>query len=196
MPKSLAELQRHLSRVKPWVAVAALLAIALLGYYSILVMNYLNASEEVASLNSEIQLLSRRLGPRPPDMEALKAEQESLGQQLEGLRDLFGYREVDHLVAILSDTAQETAVALGKVAMGDSRPETQGEIQYQIQPITATVQGEAVDIYRFLSLLQRKVPVASVLGISISGLQGLASAQVQFLFYLSPEATSEKQETP
>ncbi len=196
MPKSLAELQRHLSRVKPWVAVAALLAIALLGYYSIMGMNYLNASGEVASLNSEIQLLSRRLGPTPPDMEALKAEQESLGQQLEGLRDLFGSREGDDLVAILSDTAQETAVALGQVAVGDSRPETQGEIQYRIQPMTATIEGEAVDIYRFLSLLQQKVPVASVKGIDISGLDGLASAQVQLLFYLSPEATSEKQETP
>ena len=196
MPKSLVELQRHLSRVKPWVAVAALLAIALLGYYSILGMRYLNASGEVASLNSEIQLLSRRLGPASPDMEALKAEQESLGQQLEGLRDLYSYQEADDLVAIISDTARETAVALGLVAVADSHLETEGEIQYRIQPMTATIQGKAVDIYWFLSLLQQKVPVASVIGIGFSGLEGLPTAQIQLLFYLSPEAASEKQETP
>ncbi|MEE9247649.1 MAG: hypothetical protein V3U79_03015 [Dehalococcoidia bacterium] len=196
MPKSLADLRRHLSRVKPWVAVAALLAIALLGYYAILGMRYMDASGEVTSLNSQIQLLSRRMGPTPPDIEPLKAELESQGQRLEVLRDLFAYQEADHLVGILADTAQETAVALGQVSVGSIRLEIQEEIKYRIQPMTATVQGESVDIYRFLSLLQQTVPVVSVSSINISGLEGFPSAQVQLLFYLSPEAASEKQETP
>ena len=191
MVSSLTELRQHLSRVKPWVGVAVLLAVALLGYYSVLGMRYLDASERVASLNSEIRQLTASLGKPLPDEEALRAERESQEQRLKTVRSLFNYPESDDLVGVFSATAREAAVALGQVTVGDRRLEPLGEIHYWTQPMVATLQGETVDIFMFLSLLQQKVPMAQVVSISMSGLEGLPSAQVQLVFYLSPQAASE-----
>ncbi len=190
MARSLAQLRENLARVKPWVAVAVLLAIALLGYYAVLGTRYFNASEQVASMNGEIRQLTAKLREPPLDEEALKAERESQKQQLEAMRSLFSHPKSDDLVGILSATAQETSVTLAKVAVADWRWELQGEIGYWTQPMTAMLHGETVDIYRFLSLLQQKVPVARVTSVNMSGLEAVPSAQVQVLFYLSPEATS------
>jgi len=189
--KKLAELQRHLPRVKPWVAAAVLLAMCLLGYYAALGMRYWKASEQTASLTSQIHQLSGKGSEGLPEEKALAAELESQEQRWEKLYSLFSYPETDDLIAIVSATAQETPVDLMSVAVGDPQQKTRGGIQYQTQPMTITLQGEAPDIYRFLSLLYQEVPVTAVSGFRITGLEGAPSAQVHLLFHLSPQATSE-----
>jgi len=95
-------------------------------------------------------------------------------------------------MGILSDTADDAFVDMDRIELVDTRMKTLGGVQYQTLPVTTTVRGDTLDIYQFLSLLQRKVAGASVSDITLSGLEGSPKAQLQLLFYLLPEASSEK----
>ena len=146
MAKSLAELQQVLSKVKPWVWVAAILAVALFAYYSMLGLRYMDASG-----------------------------------------DGFMLSESDSLIGIISITAQETGVSLGRIATSPLGSQEKNGILFSTLPISVTLRGNTVDIYRFLSLLQQKVPVAQVADITLINLEGDPTAQVELLFFLSPE---------
>lgn len=191
MSQSIAELRRHLSRVTPWIAVAVFLAVVLLGYYAFLGFRYLKESDEVDSLTAQQEQLTTILSRIASDQEALKAQEDSRQQQFDDAPSLFNYLESYYLVGILSDTAQESSINLERITVADERLETEGGIEYSIQPMSATIRGETLDIYRFLSLLQEKVPGTSIVNISMSSLEGLPLAQVQLLFYLSAETISE-----
>lgn len=191
MPKSLVELKRHLSRIKPWIAVALLLAVFLAGYYFVLGTRYLSASGEVASIEEQIRQQRRTLRQKLPDEQTLKAERASGEQRLTELRALFTYQETGVLMGILTDTAEETFVNLERIDLVDSRTETLEGVQYRAVPVAATVQGDILDIYEFLSLLQRKVPVANISNIRLSDFEGSPKAQLQLLFYLLPETSSK-----
>ena len=192
MAEALAKFRPYLSRVRPWIAVVVLLGVVLMGYYSILGMRYLGSSDDVASLNNEIRQLATRLGRTLPDEELLRAEQESQEQRLEAVRRIFSNPGSDQLVAILSATAQEAGVELQRISVAEGRGEIQGTVRYWFLPMDITLQGEALDIYRFLSLLQQKVPTTQVAGIGMSNLGASPSAQVDLLFHLSPGAAAQQ----
>lgn len=192
MKTSLADLKRRLSRVKPWVGVSVFLGIVLLGYYAYLGMTYLSTSEQVVSLNSEIRRVSASLRRPAPDQESLEGEQQLQEQRLEAVRSLSSNLHSDDLVGILSATARETSVLLTRIGVGDTRPEKLGDVWYDSQPITLTMEGEKAGIFQFLFSLQQKMPLTSVPSISISSPDVEPSAQVHLLFYLSPQSASEK----
>ena len=190
MATSLVELRRYIYRVKPWVGVAVLLALPILGYSAVMGMQYSDSSEQVDSLNIEIRRLAASLRKAPPNEEALRAGREPREQRLEAVRSLFGDPESVDLVGILSAMAQESGVALTWLDVANKRQQTHGQVRYWTRPVTAKLQGETQDIYRFLRHLQRKMPMARVTSVSISSLEAVPSAQVQLLFYLSPQAAS------
>ena len=191
MDDIVGEIRRIRSRLTPWATVALILGVLLFGYYILLGMRYFNASNQIESSNSEISDLRVGLRRVPPKEEELKAEVESFKQELEVTYGLFKLLESDDLVTILTTTAQETSVNLQKVVSADTAPKILGEIQYSTQPMVLTLQGKTVDIYGFLSLLQRKIPVVQVIDITLTGLEALPTAQVQLLFYFAPKIKSE-----
>ena len=187
MAKSLAELQQVLSKVKPWVWVAAILAVALLAYYSTLGLRYMNASGDVSSFKAEISDLAGKLKGTSPNVDALTAEQQALQAKLQDVQEGFTLSESDALIGIVSTTAQETGVSLGRVATAPLGSQERNGILFSTLPISATLEGQTVNIYRFLSLLQQKVPVVQVADIALTNLEGDPTAQVELLFFLSPE---------
>ena len=98
-------------------------------------------------------------------------------------------------MARLSAVASESRVDLISVTGVDPVEETRGTVQYLVQPMTAKVQGDdPEDIYRFISLLSDTTPVTTVPSISMSGLDGGATAQIRFLFFFLPEVAPENRE--
>ena len=61
-------------------------------------------------------------------------------------------------------------------------------------PMALTLSGRTIDIYRFLSLLQQRLPVVSIPTVGLGGLDAVASAQVQLVFYFLPEASPDEEE--
>ncbi len=176
-----------MSKVKLWVWVAAILAVALFAYYSMLGSRYMAASGDVSSFKAEISDLAAKLKSTSPNVDALTAEQQALQAKLQDVQDGFMLSESDSLIGTISITAQETGVSLGRIATSPLGSQERNGILFSTLPISVTLRGNTVDIYRFLSLLQQKVPVAQVADITLTNLEGDPTAQVELLFFLSPE---------
>ena len=134
MLKNLQTWQRYLPGSKPWVTVAAVLAMFLLLYYAFLGMQYWKFSGEESSLASQI---SQRLGvdrvePSPED--ALAEALEPLEQRLEELRGWFTFPEVDELVVKLEAAAVDAQVHLLTVSVGEVFQQSFEKTRYEAQP--------------------------------------------------------------
>ena len=160
---------------------------ALLAYYSTLGLRYMNASGDVSSFKAEISDLAAKLKSTSPNVDALTVEQQALQAKLQDVQEGFMLSESDALIGIISTTAQETGVSLGRVTTSLLGSQERNGILFSTLPISVTLEGNTVDIYRFLSLLQQKVPVAQIADIALTNLEGDPTAQVQLLFFLSPE---------
>ena len=187
-------LQQFPKRVKPWIAVAVLLAIVLVGYYLFLGVRYGLAFQQMASLAGQIEQKSQGAFVLP-DSEALELSLATGEQLLQEHRVWYSRPHKNDLMAQLSDVARESRVELISVTGADPLEETRGTVQYQVQPMTVNIQGdEPEDIYRFISLLSEPPPVATVSSISISGFDGGSTAQIRFLLFFLPEVAPENQE--
>jgi outer membrane murein-binding lipoprotein Lpp len=190
LPKNVAELRLYLSKVKPWVGVAVLCSLVLAGFYTIQGMKYWQAWEESRTMASETQQIALKLDNEAPRLQQVAADLEAQQQKLAELQVLFDYPDVGELMGIVSTTAWETQVDLPSIAAGDPGVEAIDGMQYRTQALTFTLQGDTEAIYRFLSRLYEKVPVVSVTNLSIANPGADATAQVQLVFYLSPDLTS------
>ena len=153
----------------------------------------MDASADVSSFKAEISDLAAKLKITSPNVDALTAEQQALQAKLQDVQDGFMLSESDSLIGTISITAQETGVSLGRIATSPLGSQEKNGILFSTLPISVTLGGNTVDIYRFLSLLQQKVPVAQVADISLANLQGDPTAQVELLFFLSPEVPLDEQ---
>ena len=111
-------------------------------------------------------------------------EQRLLGSAL----SLYSYEHQYKLVDIMSDVADEAGVSLAAVAVGDGSATSRGGVPLFSQKMNTSVTGGTLDIYRFLALLQERVPSTDVTSLSLGGLGANTSAQVHFEFFLSPES--------
>ena len=191
MKEDLIKIKVLLSRVKPWVAVAVLMATLVVGYYGILGARYFKVSQEFPSLTTQIQQLARGTRGQAPEGQLVMVELESVQLRLEELQSLFDYPETDDLMAIMSDTASEIPLTLRSITIGDASTEILNGTVFQVQPVNVTVKGKADSIYGFMSLLQKKIPVIVVTSIRLSDIDAKPNGQIDFVVYLSPEAESE-----
>ncbi len=86
MKSSFGDIGKQLAKIKPWVGVAVVIGVALLGYYGLLGMNYLKASAEVSTLEEEIRAASASLRVPVPDIEALEKERDLQEDRLSAVR--------------------------------------------------------------------------------------------------------------
>ena len=199
MTQNLAGLRQFLSRVKPWVGVAVILAVVLLGYFLVQGWRYWQASGDVSSLNQEI--LDSENSTRLMILRGLAAseereDQKATGQRaIEELNSLFSHRSAEKLMTAVAATAEEAAVELTAINPAPSQIEVLGELRYEVQPIAISVGGTTTNLFRFLSLLHENIPVVSVSDLTISSLNDSPLAQMLLLFYLSPTPIEAEEES-
>ena len=192
MTKLEAAWMQRFPGIKPWAAVATLLALILFGYYTVLGVRYWTTSGQASSLTDQVSRLSATSQAQSPyDEETSKAELKSQEMRLEETSDVFSYLVVAELVALFDSTAKDTGVDLVSVVEGDPSLAIHQGIQYQTQPATVTLRGQTSRIYGFLSLLRLRVAPVTIAGIRFAGLEGSPLAEIQLQFYLSPQPTEE-----
>jgi hypothetical protein len=179
------------SRIRPWAAAAALLAVVLISYYMYLGARYWRVTEQAPQLEGQVQELARTLRILQPDDSTLLSDFESSEHELEALVDQYALPEADDFVDLLSRSAEETGILLISVTVDDQKAFASDEIIFQQQPVTLTLQGHAVNIFSFLSLLHERMPVISVAGIRVTELDALPSAQVQLTAFVNPDLGME-----
>ncbi len=116
------------------------------------------------------------------------AEQAVQRQLFGSTLSLYSYEHPYKLVDIMSDVADEAAVSLAAVSVADGGATSQGGVPLFSQPMSTSVSGDTLDIYRFLALLQERVPSTDVTSLSFAGLDKDASVLVHFVFFVSPES--------
>lgn len=182
------QLRQSFSSKRSWVAIAIVLAVLVVGYYSILAMRYWQASEESGVLRAAILNASRDLRQDFKRPEDLEPKLEPKLANLEALKEDFVYANSDALVAILSETSQEIPIALTSISIGKASKKNEGSTSYQTQPMTISLRGSTQDLYSFIDRLHEKVIVTSVTNVRIGNVSGeIPSTQVGLLFFLEPE---------
>ena len=189
-------LRQSMSRVQPWVVVAVILGVLLVGYFGVLGLRYTKASESRTVFASDIQRISRSLRRNVLQLEALEAELEPRELQLEELIDQFSYPITDDLIAIVSAAADQTGVAVTSMQVGNSNINIRESTRYETQPMTITLEGGTEDLYEFLEVLYSQIPVTDVVNVRITNVDGSPSSQVGLRFFLSPETIVEKVKKP
>ncbi|MBI2865797.1 MAG: hypothetical protein HYX99_00335 [Chloroflexi bacterium] len=185
-----------LQRLKPWSMAAALVGVALLGYYVFLGLGYTGTSRQAAAMRHRLQELSPADSSQPPDEGALEGELQAQEDRLARLRALFSYPGNGDPMALITETARETPIALTSVALSDLQAKTQEGIRFQTQTATLTFQGTETEVRRFAAALSRKMPATSIASIRFSNQGGSSSAHIQLMFYLSPEPVPTKTPKP
>lgn len=193
LPKNLTEVREYLSRIRPWAAVAALGAAVLLGFYTLQGMQYWEAWEQSRDMSAEIDRIERKLDRGVPNTGRAVQDLELQQQRQAYLRSMFEYPDAARLIGIVSTTSWDTDVDLPSISAGDPLFKEVGGMEYRTQVLTLTSRGTVQDMYRFLATLHGKVKVVSVPTISIANPSGdEATAQIQLIFYLSPQSISDE----
>ena len=193
MTEDWAKLQQRYPWLKPWVPIAALLAIVIVGYYGWLGVRYFDASTLTSSI--EGQLPSIPLVNQESD-EIMKADVESQQRRLANIRDTFGNRRGSELIAVVARLAQENGLAVDSIAAGKPEPESLGEFRITTLSMSVLVRGETANIYDFVRALNLKVPLV-ITKFQMGDLDSpgkVPSAQLGLRFFQSPELPSEEQE--
>lgn len=174
-------------RIKPWAAVALALGLALVSYYAVRGVQFLNYGADQEVLAADVSRLSHIVGRTTTDVELLQADLETSQQKLEATCAAYSCQHPDHLVALVADTARDAGVSLDGVKVAGTVMETVGDVQYELQPLDLWVGGSLTEVFSFLDLLNQRAPTAKITELNLGGLQEEPAAQIQVVFYLSPQ---------
>ena len=183
----------QMSEVKPWVAVAVMLAVVILGIYAIQSYRGWSSWEKTESLASRTGNLTVILARDEPPLEDIANQTETSQRKLERLRQKFEYVSVDSLIAMLSTIASSSDVDLASITVSDPIADEIDGIKYEIQPIAVTALGSTQGIFGFLGSLDEPAPSAVVSSVQLAGMDAESVAKLSFHFYLSPEASVDEE---
>ena len=197
MPHSLTDVRDMFSKVQPWVGVAIMLAVLLLGYYAVQGLRYGRASADVNAVNREIEKseqvflnLKRQIEKAS---ERLESPEVADLRPLAELNGLFAERSSEELMADVATIAFQAKVDLSSMNPSPRRTEVIGDLEYQVETLSIAVGGPTTDIYNFLTQLHASFPVVAASDVNISGFGDSPLAQMSIRFYLAPEPKTDKE---
>lgn len=191
MLKNLTAKVSPIVKMKPWVSLAVLMAVTLLGYYLLLGVRYWQASSKSDQLSAQIQQASQVVRQILSNGSAqTQVPPSSIEEQRQQVQRLFTNERTDTLVSTLSSIAQETGVAMTSLKLGDPKFETTELIRYQLQPVTITLEGTTNNVYLFLTWLQTRVKTVEINDVATKFDQDTAQSQIQLSFYMSAKEVS------
>ena len=192
-PKTLAEAQLCLSKVKPWVLIAAIAALVVVGFYSLEGWRFWQAWDQSRVMTGQIEKINAKLNREPPTVEMSDGQLDLRQQRLEYFENMFNQADLSQLIGVVSTTSWDSRVELPSISLGDPTYKEVGKTRYLTQSISLAAQGDVEDIYQFLSNLQEELPILAVPQISIAQPGPTSTSQIQLTFYLQPETISDEE---
>ena len=192
-PKTLAEAQLCLAKVKLWALVAAIAALVVLGFYALEGWRYWQAWDQSRVMTNQIQQITDKLNQEPPEVEISDGQLDLRQRRLAYFENMFSQSDVSRLIGIVSATSWDSGVELPSISVGDPDYVVVGETKYRTQSMSLSAQGDVKDIYQFLANLQRELPIVSVPKISMAEPGPDSTSQIQLIFYLQPETISDEE---
>ena len=187
------QLAQRFARVKPWMALAAAISLALLAYYLVQGARYWQALGDTSSINQELRSLDQKINSLSQTPTGASVDLAVQLAKVQALESIFNYSMTDDLLAVVSATARESGLELQSIRSHSPRKKVRDGIEYEVRPVAIVTVGPTANLSQFLSMLQQKIPVATALKVRIAGLDHLPTAQVQLNFFLSPTAVPEEE---
>ncbi len=88
-PKTLAEAQLCLAKVKPWALIAAITALVVVGFYSLEGWRFWQAWDQSRVMTGQIQQINSKLNREPPTVEISDGQLDLRQQRLEYFENMF-----------------------------------------------------------------------------------------------------------
>lgn len=183
-------LVEHLRKIKLWVAVAVALGAAISGYYSVLGLEYWNASKEVSGLTDRYYSLYGEVARVQSGGKTLEEQLTFNEENLQTLLNTFDYSS-DKIMAVLVDMAKQTNLDLKSASAGDVTALTKDKVRYQVLPMNLTMSGQLANVYLFITKLQETVLVASVASVNMVGVEKEPLINLHLTFYISPSRVTK-----
>jgi len=172
------------------MAIAVATCLVLLGYYAVIGQRYWKASNHVSGLTDQYYSLSANLNGTPQASKKLDEELNLREKELSKLLGNFNFNS-DQIMATLVDIARDNNLVLKSATSGDVSAFTRNQVKYQVIPLNLNLAGELTEVYRFLGQLKEYVPVVSIEGIHITGVESQPVVNLQLSFYVLPERVTK-----
>ena len=164
--------------------VLILIAIGLAAYYPYLGYRYWVAQDHIANLNEVIPTY------RQTDttyMQGLKRGLADQQERREQSNRVFDYSDTDLLTFMAKDALLKARVEIRSVAVGEIENRTVNGLEFDVRPITVTLRGRISELDRAIRSLNQHLSVGAVKRITLTDLDSLPTARIEFVFYLSPD---------
>lgn len=182
--------ERHI-KIKPWIVLAATLAVGIIAYVGFLGFRQWNDSKLLDDLKSDFA----RVQSRSLDAGAFEAYLDSQLRRVEEITASFTFVNDDHLTATIADIGYKSGV---DVTFIEAKPTTSKEldgIRYQRHQYIIEIAGILPNMLVFLMNITQEIPTTEVTIFSASNLGRGAEARIELAVHLSPDnspKTSQK----
>jgi hypothetical protein len=182
---------RLLAKVKPWVAVATVLALVMLGYSAYTGIRYRSLSSEVSELETSIAAHDRTLSTQLSGDEALLAkEAEEQSTKVQATIDRFSGPVASSLLAQVANAAESNGLQPNSLAGSTSDSARVGDLDFSTDGVAMALTGNIEDLSDFLDTLREGFPGTTLIDMRVVGLEGKPSIQAEIVIHHSPRLAS------
>ncbi|MCH7800169.1 MAG: hypothetical protein IIC24_01365 [Chloroflexi bacterium] len=165
-----------------------LIAIGLAAYYPYLGYRYWSAQSNIVSLYRLLPTYRQTNTTNLQDLKRDLADQKELREQS---NKIFDYSDTDLLTFLAKDAISKARVEIRSVAVGEIQNQIVDSLEFDVRPITITLRGQTSEIDRAIRFLNQHLSVGAVKRITLTDLDSLPTARIEFVFYLSPNPSED-----
>ena len=207
MNKTIAKLRALISALPVWGKVAVGFVLALAIIFGIFGVKYTLATEKLNSANTQIADIREALENPPPPDEKLLAQLETEKAMYADWQKTFSYNgysawrdyfhysgqnDSDLLISIITEIASQAGVNLRSIGALNTGEEEVDALKFETKGFSLKVQAKShMQIYEFLNLLYKGVPIFTVPTFRLSGFSETPSADLELRFYILQQPDSD-----
>ena len=188
-------LRQRFNDLESWARIAIIAAVVLVLWVGFQGGKYVIATRALLPLETELNDVRNKIGPRPPALEELEAELANRQGQLEVWKAAFtyeGFPQTEPLVRLITETANHTGIDVKTLDLAVPESVVRDRVEFRTQPVTLSLKSDAhSDLNRFLFLLSTTFRSFRIDDIKLAGFGEEPFAEMTLVFYLAPERLDE-----
>ena len=184
-------LRQRFNDLESWARIAIIAAVVLVLWVGFQGGTYVMATRALLPLETELNDVRNKIGPRPPAQEELEAELANRQEQLEVWKAAFtyeGFPQTEPLVRLITETANHTGIDVKTLDLALPESVIRDRVEFRTQPVKLSLKSDAhSDLNRFLFLLSTTFRSFRIDEIELAGFGEEPFAEMTLVFYLAPE---------
>ena len=189
MTTDFTQLWKNILGARLVIPALALIAVGLAAYYAYLGFSYWSAQNSITALNAKIPSYRQTDTTYVKDLERNLADQQ---EQRERSNRIFDYSDADLLTFLARDALLKAQVDIRSVAVGEIENKVVDTLSFEVRPVIITLRGRLSQIDLAIRNLNQELSVGAVKRITLTDLDRIPTARIDFVFYLSPDVSEDE----